>query len=417
MAPLVMLMGQTAKSNAAANAEVKQPTVFHDFLGSGESNPCVSLASKNNKAAGDSGGDVVRLLEVSPSVSGSVAAASGGARGPFSPTSDLGSERQAGNQYNRIGCYGPRSDLSMPEISNRFAGSKRSNSDSAFVGTSSERLPQTGQESFESSPLLKMLRHGAGAEWPRSSHYNGHFHGLQQGRPSSASLMLQPISGNSLDGNFSKLEQSIPVNMRGSMQYTMQTGKTSPFVYQLPSSRCRDSSTGPSILSQTAADEGSRTGIKGSGILSSINAGRVLSEKNPSGMPGSSKMKPAALNFEPESSNPPSQCAVTSVSRQMTIIYGGQVHVFDDVHPNKADVIMTLAGSNGGCWSTTLPKSTSKSAHHESVTPDGENETGRLTTEDTRNPIHAAKSSAEDKREDTREDTYGPLQRQTGTPA
>lgn len=24
-----------------------------------------------------------------------------------------------------------------------------------------------------------------------------------------------------------------------------------------------------------------------------------------------------------------------SGSRQMTIIYGGQVHVFDDVHPNK----------------------------------------------------------------------------------
>jgi hypothetical protein len=44
----------------------------------------------------------------------------------------------------------------------------------------------------------------------------------------------------------------------------------------------------------------------------------------------------------------------------MTIFYGGQAHVFDDVHPNKADVIMALAGSSGGSWSTGLshkPKS------------------------------------------------------------
>lgn len=62
----------------------------------------------------------------------------------------------------------------------------------------------------------------------------------------------------------------------------------------------------------------------------------------------------------------------------MTIFYGGQAHVFDDVHPNKvillslclntfifklymnanvslqADVIMALAGSSGGSWSTDL---------------------------------------------------------------
>jgi hypothetical protein len=30
-----------------------------------------------------------------------------------------------------------------------------------------------------------------------------------------------------------------------------------------------------------------------------------------------------------------SQKGLTSASRQMTIFYGGQAHVFDDVHPNK----------------------------------------------------------------------------------
>lgn len=69
---------------------------------------------------------------------------------------------------------------------------------------------------------------------------------------------------------------------------------------------------------------------------------------------------------------------MTSSTKQMTIFYGGQAHVFDDVHPNKvillslclntfifklymnanvslqADVIMALAGSSGGSWSTDL---------------------------------------------------------------
>lgn len=30
-----------------------------------------------------------------------------------------------------------------------------------------------------------------------------------------------------------------------------------------------------------------------------------------------------------------SRLGSTSSSRQMTIFYGGQAHVFDDVHPNK----------------------------------------------------------------------------------
>ncbi|KAL9993685.1 putative TIFY/JAZ family protein [Helianthus debilis subsp. tardiflorus] len=35
--------------------------------------------------------------------------------------------------------------------------------------------------------------------------------------------------------------------------------------------------------------------------------------------------------------------------------------MFDDFHPNKADVIITLAGSNGGSWSTSfLPNSSLK---------------------------------------------------------
>jgi len=48
----------------------------------------------------------------------------------------------------------------------------------------------------------------------------------------------------------------------------------------------------------------------------------------------------------------------------LTIFYAGQAHVFDDIHPNKADAILALAGSNGRSWSTTYsprPRSTLQS--------------------------------------------------------
>ncbi|KAM0065208.1 putative TIFY/JAZ family protein [Helianthus debilis subsp. tardiflorus] len=47
--------------------------------------------------------------------------------------------------------------------------------------------------------------------------------------------------------------------------------------------------------------------------------------------------------------------------------------MFDDFHPNKADVNITLAGSNGGSWSTSfLPNSSLKPYDGEgSVTQEG----------------------------------------------
>lgn len=35
-----------------------------------------------------------------------------------------------------------------------------------------------------------------------------------------------------------------------------------------------------------------------------------------------------------------SQHALTSASRQMTVFYAGQAHVFDDVHPNKVSIVV-----------------------------------------------------------------------------
>ncbi|KAB2027097.1 hypothetical protein ES319_D05G011700v1 [Gossypium barbadense] len=305
--------------------QVKPAAMFHDFLGMKPSNSSVVLAPKATDA---------RFSEASPSPSASVAASSGGGgagRGPISSTSDLGSERQAGNHLEGIPYYGPRSEISGPDINNSLAGSKRSFSDSAFMG----------HESLESLHLMKMLRNGAGGERPRRSNEDEVFLGMKSMRPSSTSLILQPPAG-------SRLEVS--------------------------SNRFKDTTVGPSVISQAAADEGSRTGIKGPGILSSINASGVPTEKGSSAIvPSGGRPKTGAHNSDPEPLVPPSRQGLTSASRQMTIFYGGQAHVFDDVHPNKADVIMALAGSNGGSWSTTYsPKSAVRTG--ENYAPGGEPE-------------------------------------------
>ncbi|KAJ6994982.1 protein TIFY 8 isoform X1 [Populus alba x Populus x berolinensis] len=359
----VYVNNSTATSQQQQKQDLK--AMFHDFLGmKGTTDSPVVLAPKNKDG--------------SPSASASLGASSGGGRGPLSSTSDLASERQAGNHLEGIPFYGPRSDISGPEISNRLAGSKRSNSDSAFT-VSRDGIPQMAHDSIESLHLMKMLKNGGGRERPRRSNDDEVFYGMQPMRPSSASLILQPSAGSRLDANVSKQDRSIPMGIGA---YPPRGGQFVPFTHQVPTNRFRDTNAGPSIVSQSAADEGSRTGIKGPGILSSINAGSGISEKNSSrGLPSGGKPKTGIHISEPESSNPSSRQGLTSASRQMTIFYGGQAHVFDDVHPNKADVIMALAGSNGGSWSTTYsPKPNASPSSESYVTSGGEYELrGRLS--------------------------------------
>ncbi|KAE9452252.1 hypothetical protein C3L33_15846, partial [Rhododendron williamsianum] len=304
-----------SNSNAKNSTDELNPTVFHDFLGR-------SCASDSSPAA------------VKP-------AASPAALPLLGPFLLLLIWVLVSDHFEGVPFYGPRSDLTGTEISNRFAGNKRSNSDSVFLGSSRDGLPHVGPDSLDGLHLMK---------------------------------------------------------------YPPRAGQVAPFGCQVPSNRFKDANAGPSVISQAAADEGSRTGIKGSGILSSINARSVVSDRSPSEMLlTGTKQKSGIHNSEPESSTPSSRHGLSSACRQMTIFYGGQAHVFDDVHPNKdweleqvealvtlfydltgleireilheADVIMALAGSNGGSWSTTyLPKSAA--APGESYVPGGENETG-----------------------------------------
>ncbi|KNA24123.1 hypothetical protein SOVF_018480 isoform B [Spinacia oleracea] len=320
----MMMNGDTAKTTASDTNTPPPAAVFHDFLGG---------------------------------------------KAPTFPGGSL--EKQVGSQLERISSYGPKSDLSVSEVSNLFVGSKRSHSDSAFTGSSREGIPQMIPEN---SHVMKMLRSASGGDRLKISPFDGPLHGVPQ--------HIRPLSSfvsQTTNANFVNSERSNPMNVGGSsMQYNACVMKSSPLMYQGPSSRLRDSSSGPSVLSQLAADEGSRTGNKGSGILNSINAGsNPVSERSPSGIfPSGCNLRPTTRNYESEPSNPPSSRGlITSGSRQMTIIYGGQVHVFDDVHPNKADVIMSLAGSNGGSWSTNLPKTSARTTTNDSCLPSGDHET------------------------------------------
>ena len=150
-----------------------------------------------------------------------------------------------------------------------------------------------------------MLRNGAGGERPRRSNEDEVFLGMRPMRPSSASLVLQPPTGSILEGNASKCERSVP--MIGSVvQYASRGGHFVPFVHQVSSNRFKDTNVGPSVISQAAADEGSRTGIKGPGILSSINASGAPTEKTSSGvMPSGGRLRSGAHISDPESSVPP----------------------------------------------------------------------------------------------------------------
>lgn len=67
-------------------------------------------------------------------------------------------ERRVGNHLEGVPFYGPRSDISGPEISKKIAGSKRSNSDSTFMGSSRDGIPQMGPDTLEGSQLMKVLK-------------------------------------------------------------------------------------------------------------------------------------------------------------------------------------------------------------------------------------------------------------------
>ncbi|XP_028779366.1 protein TIFY 8-like [Neltuma alba] len=338
----MLRMEQHSNGNHSSSQQSVKP-VFHDFMGMKPTDSPLVAAPKTADT---------RPAEASPSsASVSVGAPSGVARGPLSTTSDTASDRQLGNHLEGVPFYSSRSDLSGTEISNRIVGNKRSNSDSSFMSYSRDAF-QMVPDSLQNLHLMKSRK------------------------PTSASHIYQPSMGAKTDVN--KWERSILMNTGSSMQHPPHGGQLASFVHQIPSNKSRDANAGPSFISHSAADEGSRTGIKGPGILSSMNTTTAAYEKSLSAL-GGSRPKPLTGIIDPESSMPPSQQGLASASCQMTIFYGGQAHVFDNVHPNKAEIIMALAGSNGGCCSTTYSQKPAVKLPNHSHVPCGDSETGMVS--------------------------------------
>lgn len=151
-----------------------------------------------------------------------------------------------------------------------------------------------------SSDFSQVLRNAAG-DRSRRPNDEDVLLGMQSMKQSSSQIFQPPTSAK-IDAN--KWERSILMNVGPSMQYPPRGGQLAPFVHQMASSKIRDTNAGPSFISQSAADEGSRTGIKGPGILSSINVAAMSAEKTPSAvMLGGSRPKPGSNIIE--SSTPP----------------------------------------------------------------------------------------------------------------
>ena len=140
-----------------------------------------------------------------------------------------------------------------------------------------------------SSDFTQVLRSAAEGERSQRPNDDEVLLGMQSMKPSSSQI-FQPPTSTKIDAN--KWERSILMNVGPSMQHPLRGAQLAPFVHQMASSKIRDSNAGPSFISQSAADEGSRTGIKGPGILSSAAA--TATEKSiPSAvMLGGSRPKP-----------------------------------------------------------------------------------------------------------------------------
>jgi len=139
-------------------------------------------------------------------------------------------------------------------------------------------------------------------------------------------------------------------------------------------------------ITQPAADEGSRTGIKGSPLIGLIN-----SNNSATPVPAGSSGGPPPLPQGPTNCTPSggSDSLLPSIlkgppraSRHLTIFYGGQAHVFDDVPSDKVEAILAMAGSHGKSWSTIYAPRSAASV------PDSASE-GSLSTLEKEKSVHS----------------------------
>ncbi|CAL9749349.1 unnamed protein product [Musa acuminata subsp. burmannicoides] len=312
----------------------KENPCFHDFLGMSvhcaeKTPPPDLLSSGGHSGAADD------------AYAASVVVSAARHRGLMLPTCDLGAERQGVKGSEVFHFHGRKSAVPGPDVGNTLSGRKRSCSESIHSG-SINRVHPVCSDSLESSCLVKMFGKEVVTEHLGKSHDEKIMLSMLR-PPRPTSLILHPLSSRS-DSPTSKEEQSLSKNSG-----------------QISNHAPRFSQAGMYL------DDGSQTAIGGSGVTSTDNPINMAFGRNSTGFLNKPK---SSLAIESEPSNIVRRSTTSSAGRQMTIFYAGQAHVFDNVQPNKADVIMALARINGGSWSTShSSKSSERTTMNEAKVP------------------------------------------------
>lgn len=272
--------------------------------------------------------------------------------------SESGSEKLSWENCTGHLAHSDKSAFCRPEVDSRTTGKKRDSSISNSNHMLQDRF-QMSTDTLEKSRGFKMSRLGLKDDkrgWQSDIQIAlDDFHlPMQPPRQMSNCLTsLQPSMHKPDLMTLNKWERPVLLNKAAYVhshpsQFTGYPDKNC-------SNSSGDNSTVMLPLSRPAADEGSRTGIQVPGLASLItNVPSSTSDRSTSAAGVStSGAKYLSRSGGSESTIPKSHQIAASPSRQLTIFYGGQAHVFDDVPPIKADAIMALAGSNGRSWSTT----------------------------------------------------------------
>ncbi|CAL9203896.1 protein TIFY 8-like isoform X1 [Musa acuminata AAA Group] len=334
-----MAVVMTTGAGGDEQQQQHQNPFFLDFLGMGMSCGGQTPAPDSRSMAGHAEPDAA-----SPSASWqTLGVSSAGQHGIVSATSLLGSERRGMRSSEVFHFHGRKNAISDPEGGNTLPGRKRSHPESVYSGLIDRAFPLSSG-SPESPCLIKMFGKEIVSERPDKARDDEIMLSMHR-PPRPTSLVLHPPLSSRPDSLSSKLEQSLSRSPGRLLHASCFSKATISSSYVN-----KDASAVATVISQSSIDEGSRTNIKASGVVSISNPVSMVCEKI------STEFLPrpkASHATESETSNAVRRSKAASPGRQMTIFYSGQAHVFDSVHPNKADVILALAGSNGVSWSTT----------------------------------------------------------------
>ncbi|CAL9066364.1 protein TIFY 8 isoform X2 [Musa acuminata AAA Group] len=334
-----MAVVMTTGAGGDEQQQQHQNPFFLDFLGMGMSCGGQTPAPDSRSMTGHAEPDAA-----SPSASWqTLGVSSAGQHGIVSATSLLGSERRGMRSSEVFHFHGRKNAISDPEGGNTLPGRKRSHPESVYSGLIDRAFPLSSG-SPESPCLIKMFGKEIVSERPDKARDDEIMLSMHR-PPRPTSLVLHPPLSSRPDSLSSKLEQSLSRSPGRLLHASCFSKATISSSYVN-----KDASAVATVISQSSIDDGSRTNIKASGVVSISNPVSMVCEKI------STEFLPrpkASHATESETSNAVRRSKAASPGRQMTIFYSGQAHVFDSVHPNKADVILALAGSNGVSWSTT----------------------------------------------------------------